>query len=124
MRRNNTVFLVGSVVEYAEREAQFEGKSLPLIDLVLQTDKPEISAPHKVVVRGRQVLELKCFLQAAQPEVPDVAVLGWLRSSGNECLVMAERVTVLTNREVRRKAVEAIQRAQASEPSAGETLKF
>jgi hypothetical protein len=83
---------------------------VPLIDLLVQTDKPEISGQHKVMVRGQQALELRCFLQAAQPDLPVVAVLGWLRSGKQESIVMAERVTVLANREVRQLAVEAIKR--------------
>lgn len=42
--------------------------------------------------------------------MPDLYVLGWLRSGGKESVVIAERVTVLTNRHVRQTAVEAIQR--------------
>jgi hypothetical protein len=61
--------------------------------------QPEVSGEHKVMVRGQQALELRCFLQAAQPELPDVVVLDWLRSGRQESTVMAERVTVLANRE-------------------------
>lgn len=113
MRRNNNVFLVGNVVHYVEREVTVEkGKKVPLIDLLLQTEKPEISREHKVVVRGRQAEELHHFLQAAQPELPDVMVLGWLHS-GQESIVMAERVTVLVCREVRQAAVEAIKQSRS-----------
>jgi hypothetical protein len=112
MRRNNLVFMWGAIVQYAEREVKHEETVLLLIDLLLQTDKPDISGQHKVLVRGQQALELRCFLQAAQPDLPEVAILGWLRSGRQESIVMAERVTVLTTREIRRVAVEAIKRMQ------------
>ena len=41
--------------------------------------------------------------------MPDLYVLGWLRSSEKENVVVAERVTVLTSRHTRQTAVEAIQ---------------
>ncbi|MBX3001376.1 MAG: hypothetical protein KF893_22835 [Caldilineaceae bacterium] len=108
MRRNNNVFLVGTIMQYAERTMEVEGKCMPLIDLLLQTDSPKVSGQHKVLVRGRQAEELKHFLQVAHPDLPDLMVLGWLRSVPDESLVMAERVTVLTSKEVRRAAVAAI----------------
>jgi hypothetical protein len=108
MRRNNLVFMWGAIVEYAERGVKHAAASVPLIDLLVQTDKPEVSGQHKVMVRGQQALELRCFLQAAQPELPDVVVLGSLRSGRQESIVIAERVTVHANREVRQLAVEAI----------------
>jgi hypothetical protein len=61
MRRNNLVFLWGSIVEYAEREVKHEATTVPLIDLLVQTDKPEISGQHKVMVRGQQAQELPLF---------------------------------------------------------------
>jgi hypothetical protein len=67
-----------------------------------------------VTVRGQQALELRCLLQAAQPELPEIALLGRLRSSKQESLVMAERVSVLVSREARQAAVELIMRMQSS----------
>jgi len=115
MRRNNLVFMWGMIVDYAEREVKHEEGTLPLIDLLLRTDKPEISDQHKVIVRGQQALELRCFLQAAQPELPEVVIVGWLRSGRQESIVMAERVSVLVRHEIRQVAVEAIKRMQCSD---------
>ena len=109
-RRNNNVFLVGTPVGLNERTVQTEEGELLLLDLYLRTDKPEITGLHRVIVRGRQAQEVKYFLQAAEPEMPDLYVLGWLRSGEKESVVMAERVTVLTSRAVRQTAVEAIRK--------------
>jgi hypothetical protein len=110
-RRNNNVFLVGTPVEVTERSVWVGTQETPLVELRLRTDRPEITGHHQVLVRGRQAEELRHFLAVAHPERPDIMVLGWLRS-GEENVVMAERVTVLVSREVRQAAVEAIRRAQ------------
>lgn len=107
-RRNNSVFLVGTPAGLSERTVETQEGPLLVLDLHLRTDKPEITGLHRVVVRGRQAHEVKYFLKAAEPEVPDLYVLGWLRSGGKESVVIAERVTVLTNRHVRQTAVDAI----------------
>ncbi|MFZ1753633.1 MAG: hypothetical protein WBO46_03120 [Caldilineaceae bacterium] len=107
-RRNNSVFLVGTPASLSERTVHTQAGELLVLDLYLRTDKPEITGLHRVVVRGPQAQEVKYFLKAAEPEMPDLYVLGWLRSGGKESVVIAERVTVLTNRHVRQTAVEAI----------------
>ena len=107
-RRNNSVFLVGTPAGLNERTVQTQDGELLVLDLYLRTDKPEITGLHRVIVRGRQAQEVKYFLKAADPEVPDLYVLGWLRSGEKENVVIAERVTVLTSRHVRQTAVEAI----------------
>ena len=114
-RRNNCVFLVGTPAGLNERTVQTQEGPLLILDLSLRTDKPEITGLHRVIVRGRQAQEVKYFLKAADPEVPDFYVLGWLRSGEKENVVIAERVTVLTNRHIRQTAVEAIQRDEAIE---------
>lgn len=109
MRRNNYVFLYGSIVAFVEREVQVEDKTMPLIDLHLRTDRPTITEGHRVIVRGRQAKELSQFM-AVMDETPDLTVLGWLRS-GEETVVMAERVTIVAPRALRKAAIEAIGRA-------------
>ena len=115
-RRNNNVFLVGTPAGLRERTVQTKDGPLPLLDIYLRTDKPEITGLHRVIVRGRQAQEVRHFLQAADPEIPDLYVLGWLRSGEKESVVMAERVTVLTSQDVRQSAVEAIRKENAFVP--------
>jgi hypothetical protein len=47
MRRNNLVFTWGTIVGYVEREVKHEKAKLLLIDLLLQTDRGEISGQHR-----------------------------------------------------------------------------
>lgn len=112
MQRSNMVFLMGKIVQYAEREGQGKGKPIKFLDMLLLTDRPDISGWHRVVVQGQQVEEVKHFLTVTQPELPDVVVLGWLRSGEQECIVMADRITMLVTSSVRRVAVEALRRTQ------------
>lgn len=115
MRRNNYVFLVGRILEYRERSITVQEEPLLLIELFLATDKPSISQPHPVLVRGHQAEELHYFLEAAKPELPDLMVLGWLRHEEQQVTIMAERTTVLVCPAVRQAAIEAIRQARSAQ---------
>ena len=104
MQRNNTVFLC----EHRTRSMQVDGELTPVMDLLVQTDRPENGGQHRVFVTGRQALELRHFIQASKGDALEVTVLGWLHSTADGAVVMAGRVTAVAPREVRRVATEAI----------------
>lgn len=116
MRRNNVVFLVGEVVEYAFREMDVEGEQIPVLDLLLQTDSRDLSGRHKVMALGQQAVELSYLLVASQ--VPtEVMVLGWLRNGQRDSVVVTERVTAIVDSRTRQIAVSKIREHQRKENS-------
>lgn len=108
MRRNNNVFLMGTVVRYSTNTLPVDGEMTPVMDLQVQTDAPDQGGRHRIFVTGRQVLELYHFIQAAKDEPLEVTVLGWLHSQPDGAVVVASRVTAVVPRSVREIAVKAI----------------
>lgn len=116
MRRNNNVFLMGTVASHATRTLPVDGEMTPVMDLLIQTDKPDKGGRHRVFVTGRQATELFHFMEASAEEPLEVTILGWLHSQTDGAVVMAGRVTAVVPRAVRQIAVEAIRREQLPKP--------
>lgn len=108
MRRNNHVFLLGTIVKYSTNTLPVDGEMTPVIDLQVQTDSPDQGGRHRIFVTGRQALELYHFIQASKDEPLEVTVLGWLHSQPDGAVVMASRVTAVVPRPIRELAVKAI----------------
>lgn len=108
MRRNNHVFLMGTIIHYNTSTLPVDSELTPVMDLQVQTDSPEQGGRHRIFVTGRQALELHCFIQASKDEPLEIMILGWLHSRPDGAVVMASRVTALAPRSVRELAVAAI----------------
>lgn len=121
MRRNNYVFLFGRVSRYTVHTSlptNDRQEPLPhLIDLHLATERDEASGLHRILVRGQQAEELQLFLDLCRPHLPDLAILGWLSARKQQNLVMAERVTVLTDRTTRAQVAAALERRRSQSPT-------
>lgn len=115
MRRNNHVFLMGTIVKYSTNTLPVDGEMTPVMDLQVQTDSPDQGGRHRIFVTGRQALELYHFIQASQDEPLEVTVLGWLHSQPDGAIVMASRVTAVVPRSVRELAVKAIHNEKSLE---------
>ena len=115
MRRNNNVFLLGTVTSHATRTLPVDGEMTPVMDLLVQTDDPDKGGRHRVFVTGRQATELFHFMQASQDEPLEITVLGWLHSEVDGAVVMAGRVTAVVPRTVRKLAIEAIRKERLLE---------
>lgn len=124
MRRNNYVFLMGTVIHYTNTTLPVDGELTPVIDLQVQTDSPAQGGRHRIFVTGRQALELYHFIQASQQEPLEVAILGWLHSQKDSAVVMASRVTAVTPRSVRELAVEAIRKEKLLETGTESNASF
>jgi hypothetical protein len=110
MRRNNYVFLMGTVVHYSTNMLPVDGEPTPVMELQIQTDSPDQGGRHRIFVTGRQALELYHFIQASKDEPLEITVLGWLHSQTDSAVVMASRVTAVAPRSVRDLAIQAIQK--------------
>lgn len=118
MRRNNNVFLLGTVTSHATRTVEVDDEMTPVMDLLVQTDNPDKGGRHRVFVTGRQATELFHFMEASQDEPLEVTILGWLHSQVDGAVVMAGRVTAVVPRAVRKLAVEAIRKERLLETKA------
>lgn len=110
--RNNVVFLVGQVLTYTRREAELDGKMVPVLDLILLTDKTTVSGRHKVMVYGKQAVETGYLLVSVKDGFLELMVLGWLFSGQDEVVVIAERVTAVVDRKTRSLAFSALKNAK------------
>lgn len=110
MRRNNNVFLMGTIIQYSTNTLPVDGELTPVMDLQVQTDSPEQGGRHRIFVTGRQALELHYFIQASKDEPLEITILGWLHSRPDGAVVMASRVTAIAPRDVRELAIEAIRK--------------
>lgn len=106
--RNNVVFLVGEVLTYARRESELDGKRVPVLDLILLTDKTTVSGRHKVMVYGKQAVETGYLLVSVKDSFLELMVLGWLFSGQEEVVVIAERVTAVVDHKTRSLAFSAL----------------
>lgn len=111
MQRNNNVFLFGFISESKQGVLRVDGENTQILDLLVQTDRPENGGIHRVFVTGRQAAELRHFMQANGNEALEVAILGWLHTTDDAAVVMASRVTAVVPQTVRKAAVETIRRA-------------
>ncbi len=112
MQRNNNVFLFGFISESKQGVLRIDGENTQILDLLVQTDRPENGGRHRVFVTGRQAAELRYFMQANGSDPLEIAVLGWLHSSDGAAVVMASRVTAVVPQPVRKAAVEGIRHAE------------
>jgi hypothetical protein len=108
MQRNNNVFLFGFISESKQGVLRVDGENTEVLDLLVQTDRPEKGGVHRVFVTGRQAAELRQFMQASENEPLEIAVLGWLHSSTEAAVVMASRVTAVVPQAIRKTAIKAI----------------
>lgn len=111
MQRNNNVFLFGFISESKQGVLRVDGENTQILDLLVQTDRPENGGLHRVFVTGRQAAELRHFMQASGSDPLEVAVLGWLHSTEEAAVVMASRVTAVVPQAVRKAAVAQIHQA-------------
>jgi len=117
MRRNNNVFLMGTIVQHSTNTLTVDGDLTPVMDLQVQTDSPDQGGRHRIFVTGQQALELHYFIQASKDEPLEVTILGWLHSRPDGAVVMANRVTAIAPRAVRELAIEAIRKEKLLQSS-------
>jgi hypothetical protein len=116
MQRNNNVFLFGFISESKQGVLRVDGENTQILDMLVQTDRPENGGRHRVFVTGRQADELQHFMQACGKEPLEVAVLGWLHSGDETAVVMASRVTAIVPHTVRKVAIRAIRQEGIAPP--------
>jgi hypothetical protein len=110
MRRNNLVFLVGTITEYRETTVTVEGSPASALEVHLLTQRAEEGGLHRIFFTGQTAMELRHFIRVATAEPLEIMVLGWLYSMGDQSLIVAGRFTALLPQSVREKAVRAIRR--------------
>ena len=110
MRRNNLVFLVGTVTEYRETTVTVKGEASSALEVHLLTQRAEEGGLHRLFFTGQTAVELRHFIQVATAEPLEIMVLGWLYSLGDQSLIVAGRFTAMLPKSVREKAVQAIKR--------------
>jgi hypothetical protein len=114
MQRNNNVFLFGFISESKQGVLRVDGENTQILDLLVQTDRPENGGRHRVFVTGRQADELRHFMHVCGKEPLEVAILGWLHSSDSAAVVMASRVTAVVPQVVRKIAIEEFRRSASN----------
>ena len=121
MRRNNLVFLVGTVTEYRETKVAVDGDPVSALEVQLLTQRAEEGGLHRIFFTGQTAKELGHFIRVATAEPLEIMVLGWLYSRGEQSLIVAGRFTAMLPKSVREKAVQAIkrERGEARRPGNG-----
>ena len=90
-KRRNLVILDGPLSIHEVKAMRIDGEEVPAVLCWVETDHPALGGRHQVVTYGQLARKVEAFVQAQGGPV-DATVDGWLRSTGEASMVIADRV--------------------------------
>ncbi len=115
-KRNNKVWLEGFLMINEIETKDLEGNTVPVVNGLIATDRPERGGHHRFIAYGRLAVETIAFGQAVGDDgPPQVLIEGWLRSTMLDrdtirdeqvmnSLIVANNITFVVSKEVRLRA--------------------
>lgn len=90
-KRRNLVILDGPLSIREVKVMQIDGEEVPTVLCWVETDHPALGGRHQVVTYGQLARKVEAFVQAQGGPV-DATIDGWLRSTGQVSMVIADRI--------------------------------
>jgi hypothetical protein len=98
-KRRNLVILDGPLCIHEVKVMVVDGQEVPTVLCWVETDHPALGGRHQVVTYGQLARKVEAFVQAQGGPI-DATVDGWLRSTDEVSVVIADRVSFHTAADV------------------------